>query len=410
MTHLRDLVLLVSLPPLLRLALCSRELARGAEVRSRARPCASCNREQQRRRRGRGSNDTKNALAVAFFAAALCLGRPAGIRAARLASQARSLLAPSRGRGRARDAPEPLRGRITEKTAAMCRERDSPVARSAFLIGISRGRKRLRFSRGQRGASVSTPSPLCGAGFLSPLLVALSFFLSFETFFLFSRAGRQAEGFPRGQPRALQGRARGKGGEREIFFSFISPLFFFLPSLDFILTEPRLPPQKKKNNYRLTSARSRRPSTTSRPRASRAPPAPRPRRSPFASRTPRRPRQRPGPTSRERPRRPPPAPLTASPRRGRPSRPNRPSPSFSRLRHPASSARARPTCRRTMPSPALRRTPGPSSTRSRPSPPCRPPRLSRPPRRGCTRPWLRSRTRRSRRSRTARTWPPRSTT
>lgn len=214
-------------------------------MRSRARPCASCNREQQRRRRGRGSNDTKNALAVAFFAAALCLGRPAGIRAARLASQARSLLAPSRGRGRARDAPEPLRGRITEKTAARCRERDSPVARSAFLIGISRGRKRQWAAR--RFRQHPLPPLRRRLPLTSPRRThALSFFLSFETFFLFSRAGRQAEGFPRGQPRALQGRARGKGGERDIFFSFISPLFFFLPSLDFILTEPRLPPPKKK--------------------------------------------------------------------------------------------------------------------------------------------------------------------
>lgn len=237
MTHLRDLVLLVSLPPLLRLALCSRELARGAEVRSRARPCASCNREQQRRRRGRGSNDTKNALAVAFFAAALCLGRPAGIRAARLASQARSLLAPSRGRGRARDAPEPLRGRITEKTAARCRERDSPVARSAFLIGISRGRKRLRFSRGQRGASVSTPSPLCGAGFLSPLLVALthslSSFLSKPSSFFLEQVVKQ-KAFHEANLAHYKA-AREVRGERERFSSLLFPHFssFFLPSTSF---------------------------------------------------------------------------------------------------------------------------------------------------------------------------------
>ena len=240
----------------------------------------------------------RSAASLSLSVSTSCLA-PRG-RRLRLARQARSLLAPSPPGASAR------RGRGSALVGSP-RARPRGAARGG-VAHVDLREKRAMGIRKKRRAAAASFFPVVAArrfrqhpplGFLSPPRL-FPFCLSFP----FSKkkqkqnAGRQAEGLPRGQPRPLQGRAR---GEQKDVFSFLRSflslsLFSFLSLSSLTTSTPRRLPKTPKNttlstiSNRPTSARSRRPSTTSRPPASRAPPAPRPRRSPSASRTPRRPR------------------------------------------------------------------------------------------------------------------------
>ena len=193
----------------------------GAQRREHALPQRVQQRPEAEARRGASAATTTKKCACCFFfllfffAAAFSPRLRASRRGVGAsASRARpAFCSLSRRRERARDATEaPPRSDHREHRPEAPREGGACAQKHCVAIGISRKEAAAAASPG-RAARRFRQHPAC-RGFLSPLSLSLSLFPSAKPCPHFSpkpsNAGRQAEGLPRGQPRALQGRARGE--------------------------------------------------------------------------------------------------------------------------------------------------------------------------------------------------------
>ena len=156
-------------------------------------------------------------LFLFFFAAASSCLAPSGFAHSASLFSPRVLLFPLASGSEQRNGTEaPVRSDHREHRHARCREGEDAWkktnALSCRLASVESGSSGAAARRFRQH-----PRPL---GFLSPpLFLSLSSFLSSLSPISPETTGRQAEGLPRGQPCALQGRARGKKRETILFSS-----------------------------------------------------------------------------------------------------------------------------------------------------------------------------------------------